>query len=118
MKFLKRGKDKKKQGSGGGSGFFHGSGGGAAEKGGDLADIQFSRGMPRPTRASAGLLAGLPLTILKRIFAFVCPHSQDESYEVCEDSYTENACMLCDLRDLAHCVQACKAWAEAGKGLL
>jgi hypothetical protein len=118
MKFFKRGKDKKKEGSAGGGRFVHGSGGGATGKSGDLTDLQFQHGLPRPTETSAGLIAELPPPILKRIFAFVCPHSQDESYEACEESYTENACMLCDLRDLAHCVQTCKAWAKTGRKLM
>jgi hypothetical protein len=42
----------------------------------------------------------------------------DESYETCEQSAVEDACMLCDLRDLAHCVQVCKAWHPAARKLL
>ncbi|RYC62680.1 hypothetical protein CHU98_g3545 [Xylaria longipes] len=52
----------------------------------------------------------LPTPILERVFAFVCPHSGDESYETCERSAVEDACMLCDLRDLAHANQVCKLW--------
>ncbi|KAK4241279.1 hypothetical protein C8A03DRAFT_41334 [Achaetomium macrosporum] len=65
---------------------------------------------PRPSRASAATLAQLPTAILERIFAFVCPHSRDESYDTCEQSSVEDGCMLCDLRDLAHCVAACRRW--------
>ncbi|KAJ4307305.1 hypothetical protein N0V88_000688 [Collariella sp. IMI 366227] len=35
---------------------------------------------PMPTRTSATILARLPECIFKRIFAFLCPHSSDESY--------------------------------------
>lgn len=52
----------------------------------------------------------LPAPILQRVFAFACPHSRDESYETCEQSAIEDACMLCDLRDLAHAGIVCKAW--------
>ncbi|KAI1310013.1 hypothetical protein F5Y03DRAFT_382732 [Xylaria venustula] len=52
----------------------------------------------------------LPPPILERVFAFVCPHSRDKSYENCERSAVEDACMLCDLRDLAHAAQVCRRW--------
>jgi hypothetical protein len=55
----------------------------------------------------------LPTPILERVFAFVCPHSCDESYETCERSVVEDACMLCDLRDLAHAGQVCKRWRKS-----
>ncbi|KAI1810930.1 hypothetical protein GGS20DRAFT_565244 [Poronia punctata] len=55
----------------------------------------------------------LPVPVLERIFAFVCPHSTDESYETCERSAVEDACMLCDLRDLAHAAQVCKLWRQS-----
>ncbi|KXX81340.1 hypothetical protein MMYC01_201454 [Madurella mycetomatis] len=72
----------------------------------------------RPTRASAAVLAHLPAPILQRIFAFVCPQSRDESYGTCEQSSVEDGCMLCDLRDLAHCVAVCRRWKEEGVKLL
>lgn len=56
------------------------------------------------------IVAELPGPILERIFAFVCPHTQDETYESCEQSAIEDACMLCDLRDLAHCAQVSRRW--------
>ncbi|KAH8888878.1 hypothetical protein GQ53DRAFT_783549 [Thozetella sp. PMI_491] len=70
------------------------------------------------THASAAALANLPAAILARIFAFVCPHTRDESYETCEQSSIEDACMLCDLRDLAHCVQVTKKWKIEARKLL
>jgi hypothetical protein len=63
-----------------------------------------------PTVASARALARLPPRVLDRIFSFVCPHTLDESYDTCELSAVEDACPLCDLRDLAHCVATCKPW--------
>ncbi|ROT43103.1 F-box domain-containing protein [Sodiomyces alkalinus F11] len=71
-----------------------------------------------PTYASAALIALLPEGVLERIFAFVCPHSQDETYENCEQSALEDTCMLCDMRDLAHCVQVCKRWRNPARNLL
>ena len=64
----------------------------------------------RQTRASMQILAALPPAVLERIFTFICPHSQDESYETCEQSAVDDACMLCDLRDLAYAGLACKKW--------
>ncbi|KAG5981487.1 hypothetical protein E4U55_002884 [Claviceps digitariae] len=64
-----------------------------------------------PSRFSAQLLAALPPKVLVRIFTFVCPHALDESYETCEES-AEKGCMLCDLRDLSHCVRVNRAWRE------
>ncbi|KAJ2895879.1 hypothetical protein MKZ38_006069 [Zalerion maritima] len=64
----------------------------------------------RPSHVSAQILARLPSPILERVFGFVCPHSQDESCETCEQSAVDDACMLCDLRDLAHAGIVCKKW--------
>ncbi|KAF2970392.1 hypothetical protein GQX73_g3248 [Xylaria multiplex] len=60
----------------------------------------------------------LPAPILERVFAFVCPHSCDKSYETCERSAVEDACMLCDLRDLAHASQVCKRWRSSAIRLM
>ncbi|KAI0891598.1 hypothetical protein F4806DRAFT_482483 [Annulohypoxylon nitens] len=60
----------------------------------------------------------LPPPILERVFSFVCPHCCDESYETCEQSALENACMLCDLRDLSHAGQVCKRWRKAAIKLM
>ncbi|KAL9108409.1 MAG: hypothetical protein Q9227_006870 [Pyrenula ochraceoflavens] len=48
--------------------------------------------------------------VLHRIFAEVCPHSQDESYKNSEEGLIEDGCALCDLRDLAQCAQVSKRW--------
>lgn len=63
-----------------------------------------------PTYLSSQLVTQLPARVLQRIFAFVCPHACDESYETCEDSASDGGCMLCDLRDLAHCVRVNRQW--------
>ncbi|KAF7543714.1 hypothetical protein G7Z17_g10520 [Cylindrodendrum hubeiense] len=73
--------------------------------------------MPRPplfppTHRSAQLLSFLPPAVLERVFAFVCPHTRDESYDSCEGSAAsiDSICMLCDLRDLSHSARVCRAW--------
>jgi F-box associated protein len=71
-----------------------------------------------PTFASADMLLNLPGPLIERIFSFVCPHTQDESYETCEQSAPENSCMLCDLRDLAHCAQVCKKWRNSARKVM
>ncbi|KAB5531280.1 hypothetical protein GE09DRAFT_381064 [Coniochaeta sp. 2T2.1] len=71
---------------------------------------------PMATRRSAEILLSFQPHLLDKIFGAVCPHATDSSYQTCEESGTEDACMLCDLRDLAHCVAVCKTWrAEAIK---
>ncbi|OTA61018.1 hypothetical protein K449DRAFT_383037 [Hypoxylon sp. EC38] len=60
----------------------------------------------------------LPAPILERVFSFVCPHCYDESYETCEQSALEDACMLCDLRDLSHAGQVCKRWRKTAVKLM
>ncbi|KAL1839355.1 hypothetical protein VTJ49DRAFT_1623 [Mycothermus thermophilus] len=73
---------------------------------------------PPPTRNSAELLARLPSAVYERVLTFVCPHTRDESYATCEQSAVEDACMLCDLRDLAHCVAVCRRWRTEAVRLL
>ncbi|PLN85465.1 hypothetical protein BDW42DRAFT_160532 [Aspergillus taichungensis] len=60
----------------------------------------------------------LPRPVLARIFAFVCPHAVDTSYDTSEESMTEDGCMLCDMRDLAHCALTCKHWYLDARALL
>ena len=73
---------------------------------------------PPPTLRSARLLGYLPPDVLERVFTAVCPQALDESYETCEQSFVEDACMLCDLRDLAHCAGVCKRWRDGARNLL
>ena len=55
-------------------------------------------------------ISRLPEKVLARIFGYVCPHSQDFSYEPSERSQIGDGCMLCDLRDLSHCAAVCRKW--------
>ncbi|KAF2725228.1 hypothetical protein K431DRAFT_343210 [Polychaeton citri CBS 116435] len=57
----------------------------------------------------------LPLRVLERIFAHVCPHTQDFTYETSENSQIGDGCMLCDLRDLASCARVCKRWGQSAQ---
>ncbi|EGX92378.1 F-box domain protein [Cordyceps militaris CM01] len=63
-----------------------------------------------PTARSAAILHHLPPSVLARVFARVCPHACDNSYDTCEESSRGNACVLCDLRDLSHCAQVSRIW--------
>ncbi|KAI9787324.1 MAG: hypothetical protein M1816_007672 [Peltula sp. TS41687] len=76
--------------------------------------LPFSRG-PRSSNLAA---ARLPGAVLFRIFAYVCPHSQDDSYDSAEDSVLEDGCMLCDMRDLAHCALVCRRWNDVAQRML
>ena len=60
----------------------------------------------------------LPDPVLDRILSFVFPHATDDSYETCEQSALADACMLCDLRDLAHAGQVCKKWHQSARKLM
>lgn len=100
MRFFRRSKDQKKSNSSGAI---------------DVPDEFRPKGARRPPRfpptpVSAYYLSQLPPRVLERIFAFVCPHTQDESYESCEGSANEKGCMLCDLRDLSHCAKVNRNW--------
>ncbi|KAK0264977.1 hypothetical protein B0A54_09232 [Friedmanniomyces endolithicus] len=53
----------------------------------------------------------LPDPVLALILAYVCPHTQDSSYLPSERSQLDSdGCMLCDLRDLAHCAAVSRKW--------
>ena len=60
----------------------------------------------------------LPDDVLKKILAFVCPHTLDHTYVTSEDSMTDGGCMLCDMRDLAQCALVRRAWGDAAAKLL
>ena len=126
MRFFKKKDKRRKDGNNDGYGSMPGGGGGLPGFGNSdfRSGGESYGGAPpqlfgsRPTRRSAMLLARFEAKILDRIFAFVCPQSVDESYETCEQSSIEDACMLCDLRDLARCVLVCRRWREAAVGRL
>ncbi|KAI9760716.1 MAG: hypothetical protein M1835_000112, partial [Candelina submexicana] len=69
-------------------------------------------------RSPQGLAARLPLNVLELLFTFVCPHTLDESYIPSENSMVEDGCMLCDMRDLAHCAGVSRRWSEPAQKLL
>lgn len=71
-----------------------------------------SHGHPSP------LVARLPLAVLENIFTHVCPHALDQSFESSEDSMVEDGCMLCDMRDLAHCALVCRRWSGVARTAL
>ncbi|QIX02469.1 hypothetical protein AMS68_007986 [Peltaster fructicola] len=62
--------------------------------------------------------ARLPTGVLEIILSYVCPHSQDHTYQSSEQSPIGDGCMLCDLRDLAHCAQVCKKWYTVAQKVL
>jgi hypothetical protein len=73
---------------------------------------------PLPSSSSGRLVAQLPTRVLQCIFAHVCPHAKDESFESCEGSAVEDTCPLCDLRDLSHCAQVSRRWREVAGSVL
>lgn len=60
----------------------------------------------------------LPAKVLSRLFTYVCPHTEDEAYTTSEDSMIGDGCMLCEMRDLAHCAAVCRSWAGVAQNLL
>ncbi|KAG9236704.1 hypothetical protein BJ875DRAFT_371491 [Amylocarpus encephaloides] len=75
-------------------------------------------GTPRASEAAGILLAKFPQRVLECIFAQVCPHARDETYESCEQAAADDTCMLCDLRDLSHCAQVSRRWRTAATAVL
>ncbi|OCK81013.1 hypothetical protein K432DRAFT_381719 [Lepidopterella palustris CBS 459.81] len=75
------------------------------EKGKELrSDLYF------PAYTGPDQTARLPETVVKIIFGYICPHSQDETYEPNESSMITEGCMLCDLRDLSNCSLVKQQW--------
>ena len=60
----------------------------------------------------------LPNNVLEQIFAYVCPHVRDYTYNGLEDSMQDGDCMLCDLRELAQCALMRRQWADVVQKLL
>ena len=60
----------------------------------------------------------LPAKVLRHIFAVLCPHAGDETYTSLEGSMSQGGCMLCNMRDLAHCALASHEWAEIAQRTL
>jgi hypothetical protein len=70
-----------------------------------------------PPRVGRDCTKRLPRPVLARIFALVCPHTVDNSYGTSEESASDG-CMLCDMRDLAHCALVNKRWFLDARELL
>ncbi|KAG0646586.1 hypothetical protein D0Z07_7549 [Hyphodiscus hymeniophilus] len=86
-------------------------------------DEGFSQSLPRQqyeygTPPASDFSARLPAPLLERIFSFVCPHAQDETYTNCEESAIGDTCMLCDLRDVAHCAQVSRRWRKLATNVM
>ncbi|KAF2230410.1 hypothetical protein EV356DRAFT_473666 [Viridothelium virens] len=60
----------------------------------------------------------LPHRVLETLFSYICPHVEDQTYEVSERSMIGDGCPLCDLRDLANCAQVCREWYAVAQRLL
>lgn len=71
-----------------------------------------------PARYGRNFTQKLPDDILEKIFASVCPHTQDQTYEPSERSAIGDGCMLCDLRDLAKVAQTCRKWYNVAQDML
>lgn len=55
---------------------------------------------------------------LSIVLSCICPHTLDDSYKSSEECLTKDGCMLCDMRDLAHCALVNKKWYMAAQPLL
>ncbi|KAL4892089.1 hypothetical protein BDV59DRAFT_193956 [Aspergillus ambiguus] len=91
-----------------------------AGRNGSSFDLRIDSHDPLPPLPPSGpdCTKKLPPPVLRRIFAAVCPHAVDTSYDTSEESMTDDGCMLCDMRDLAHCALACKRWFPEARELL
>ncbi|KAL4960989.1 F-box domain protein [Aspergillus stella-maris] len=81
-------------------------------------DLRTSNDIPPVPSWLGDLTKQLPPPVLARILSFVCPHAVDGSYDTSEESMTEDGCMLCDMRDLAHCALVCRRWYPVARSLL
>lgn len=60
--------------------------------------------------AGRDYIVRLPPRLIRYIFEFACPHALDKGYDVSEKVDVGDGCMLCDLRDLAHCAAVRSSW--------
>ncbi|KAL4995426.1 hypothetical protein BDV10DRAFT_132775 [Aspergillus recurvatus] len=80
--------------------------------------LRMNRDIPPLPSHLGDITKRLPPPVLARIFSFVCPHAVDNSYDTSEESMTEDGCMLCDMRDLAHCALVSRRWYPIARSLL
>ncbi|KAL3476450.1 hypothetical protein BJX99DRAFT_227732 [Aspergillus californicus] len=83
-----------------------------------FAQLRMNEDLPPLPRYGPDLTQKLPDAVLARIFAFVCPHAVNDTYDTSEESMTEDGCMLCDMRDLAHCASVSRTWYPIARSLL
>ncbi|KAK2798418.1 hypothetical protein FQN49_008973, partial [Arthroderma sp. PD_2] len=82
---------------------------------------QYGYGQPQSSyssRPAKDYTKALPPNILSKIFFEVCPHVRDSSLTSSEESMTEDGCMLCDMRDLAHAALVCTQWYGIAQNIL
>ena len=85
----------------------------------EAASPQSARQIPHmPVRGGRDYSQRLNEDILERIFKYVCPHVQDQTYETSERSEIGDGCMLCDLRDLGKSAQVCRRWYRVAQQLM
>ncbi|KAL2828063.1 hypothetical protein BDW59DRAFT_54061 [Aspergillus cavernicola] len=82
------------------------------------AHLRMNEDLPPLPRHGPDLTKKLPDSVLARIFTSVCPHANNSTYDTSEESMTEDGCMLCDMRDLAHCAMVSKTWYPVAQSLL
>ncbi|KAM5471977.1 hypothetical protein MauCBS54593_003384 [Microsporum audouinii] len=70
------------------------------------------------SRPAKDYTKALPPNVLSNIFFQVCPHARDTSLTSSEESMTEDGCMLCDMRDLAHAALVCTQWYGIAQNIL
>ena len=82
------------------------------------ADAQIYGQYDQAAYRSARPAPEVPAKVLRLLFTYVCPHKEDEAYTTLEDSMIGDGCMLCDMRDLAHCALVSRSWARVAQDLL
>lgn len=79
---------------------------------------QFTGSAPHDQPSNPSPASNLAQHVLRKIFTYVCPHTEDETYVSSDDSMVDGGCMLCDMRDLAQCALVRKTWSEVASLLL
>ena len=76
----------------------------------------YDQSLPKSAEKKASIK--LPARVLKHIFAYLCPHTNDETCTSLEGSMIEAGCMLCSMRDLAHCASVSHEWTDVTQRIL